>query len=142
MLAYSLKRLLQLAVTILGIVTLVFFTLRFIPGDAASAMAGDTLSGEALERLRTQMGLSEPLLTQYVRYLQNLVSLNLGQTVTTGLPIAGLLMSAIPVTFSIALTTIVLTIALAIPLGTLAAFMSYKGRKALANPITCGARFF
>ena len=89
MLGYTVKRLLQLAVTILGIVTLVFFTLRLIPGDAASAMAGDTLSGEALERLREQMGLGEPLFTQYVRYLQNLVSLNLGQTVTTGLPIAG-----------------------------------------------------
>jgi peptide/nickel transport system permease protein len=139
MLAYTLKRLLQLAVTILGIVTLVFFTLRLIPGDAASAMAGDTLSGEALERLREQMGLSEPLLTQYFHYLQNLISLNLGQTVTTGLPIAGLLMSAIPVTFSIALATIVLTVALAIPLGTVAAFMAYKGHKALDNLVTGAA---
>ena len=66
MLSYSLNRLLQLVVTTLGVVTLVFFTLRLIPGDAASAMAGDTLSGEALERLRDQMGLNKPILIQYL----------------------------------------------------------------------------
>jgi peptide/nickel transport system substrate-binding protein len=66
---YSLNRLLQLVVTTLGVVTLVFFTLRLIPGDAASAMAGDTLSGEALERLREQMGLNKPILIQYLDYL-------------------------------------------------------------------------
>ena len=54
MLEHVAKRLAQLVVTALGVVTLVFFTLRLIPGDAASAMAGDTLSGEALQRLRAQ----------------------------------------------------------------------------------------
>jgi peptide/nickel transport system permease protein len=139
MLAYSLKRLLQLAVTTLGVVTLVFFTLRLIPGDAASAMAGETLSGEALERLREQMGLNQPLLVQYGHYLQNLLVLNFGETITTGLPISGLLMTAIPITLSISLATIALTITLAIPLGTLAAFMANKGHKALDNLITGAA---
>jgi len=139
MLAYSLKRLLQLVVTTFGVVTLVFFTLRLIPGDAASAMAGETLSGEALERLREQMGLNQPLLAQYVHYLQNLLVLNFGETITTGLPISRLLMTAIPITLSISLATIALTITLAIPLGTLAAFMANKGHKALDNLITGAA---
>jgi peptide/nickel transport system permease protein len=139
MLAYSLKRLLQLVVTTFGVVTLVFFTLRLIPGDAASAMAGETLSGEALERLREQMGLNQPLLVQYVHYLQNLLVLNFGETITTGLPISGLLMTAIPITLSISLATIALTITLAIPFGTLAAFMANKGHKALDNLITGAA---
>jgi peptide/nickel transport system permease protein len=139
MLAYSLKRLLQLVVTTFGVVTLVFFTLRLIPGDAASAMAGETLSGEALERLREQMGLNQPLLAQYVHYLQNLLVMNFGETITTGVPISGLLMTAIPITLSISLATIALTITLAIPLGTLAAFMANKGHKALDNLITGAA---
>jgi peptide/nickel transport system permease protein len=139
MLAYSLKRLLQLVVTTFGVVTLVFFTLRLIPGDAASAMAGETLSGEALERLREQMGLNQPLLAQYVHYLQNLLVLNFGETITTGLPISRLLMTAIPITLSISLATIALTITLAIPFGTLAAFMANKGHKALDNLITGAA---
>lgn len=136
MLTYSLNRLLQLVITTLGVVSLVFFTLRLIPGDAASAMAGETLSGEALERLREQMGLNKPILVQYVEYLRNLVSLNFGDTVTTGLSIAGLLMTAIPITLAIATATIVLTIIISIPVGTLAAYLAHKGHKTFDNIIT------
>ncbi|MBX9634335.1 MAG: ABC transporter permease, partial [Magnetospirillum sp.] len=75
---YAAKKLAQMLVTVLGVVTLVFFTLRLIPGDAASAMAGDTLSGEALQVLREQMGLDEPLLTQYLGFLRNLAVVDLG----------------------------------------------------------------
>jgi peptide/nickel transport system permease protein len=136
MLAYSANRLLQLMVTTFGVVTLVFFTLRLIPGDAASAMAGETLSGEALERLREQMGLNDPILQQYLTYLGKLLTLDFGETVTTGLPIGDLLASAIPITLTIAVMTIVLTIMIAIPLGTLAAYLAHKGHKALDNVIT------
>lgn len=139
MLTYSINRLLQLVVTTLGVVTLVFFTLRLIPGDAASAMAGDTLSGEALERLRDQMGLNKPIWIQYVEYLYNLMNLNFGETITTGLSISGLLAKAIPITLSIAVATIVLTIVISIPLGTLAAYLAHKGHKTLDNIITGSA---
>ncbi|MDP2357550.1 MAG: ABC transporter permease [Beijerinckiaceae bacterium] len=136
MLTYSFNRLLQLVVTTLGVVTLVFFTLRLIPGDAASAMAGETLSGEALDRLRDQMGLNKPILIQYFEYLRNLVSLNFGDTITTGLSIGDLLLTAIPITLAIAVATIVLTIIISIPLGTLAAYLAHKGHKTLDNLIT------
>jgi peptide/nickel transport system permease protein len=134
--AYAAKKLLQLAVTTVGVVTLVFFTLRLIPGDAASALAGDTLSGEALERLREQMGLNEPLWAQYVTYWQKLLVLDFGQTITTGLPAAELMADAAPFTITIALLTIVLTVAVAIPLGTLAAFLAHKGRRGLDSLVT------
>ncbi len=136
MLAYALKKFAQLFVTTFGVVTLVFFTLRLIPGDAASAMAGDSLSGEALERLREQMGLTQPLMTQYALYLKSLLVLDFGQTITTGLSVYDLMKSALPITLLIALSTIVLTVVAAIPLGTLAAFMAHKGRKGLDNLIT------
>ncbi len=136
---YAAKKLLQLAVTIFGVVTLVFFTLRLIPGDAASAMGGDTLSGEALERLRDQMGLNEPIWSQYLTYWQKLLVLDFGQTITTGLSASDLMASAAPFTITIALLTIVLTVALAIPLGTLAAFMAHKGHQGLDNLITGAA---
>jgi peptide/nickel transport system permease protein len=136
MLAYSLKKLAQLFITTLGVVTLVFFTLRLIPGDAASAMAGDSLSGEALERLREQMGLTKPFLVQYLTYLKGLASLDFGETITTGLSVFGLMKSALPITLTIALSTIVFTVLVAIPLGTLAAFMAHKGHKGLDNAIT------
>jgi peptide/nickel transport system permease protein len=136
---YAVKKLLQMAVTILGVVTVVFFTLRLIPGDAASAMAGDTLSGEALERLREQMGLGEPLLTQYFGFLRDLLVVDFGETITTRIPIAELLLRALPITLTIALSTIVVAVALSIPLGTLAAFMVHKGRRWLDNALTGAA---
>jgi peptide/nickel transport system permease protein len=136
MIDYSLKKLVQLVITTFGVVTLVFFTLRLIPGDAASAMAGDTLSGDALEALREQMGLNEPLFRQYLDYLWSLARFDLGETITTRIPISDLLLKAVPITLTIAVSTIVLTVLIAIPLGTLAAFMAHKGRKTLDNLLT------
>lgn len=136
MLAYASQKLLQLIVTTVGVVTLVFFTLRLIPGDAASAMAGDTLSGEALERLREQMGLNEPIWSQYLTYWSKLLVLDFGQTITTGLSAGELMASAAPITITIAVLTIVLTVVISIPLGTLAAFLAHKGRKGLDSLIT------
>ncbi|MCC5958727.1 MAG: ABC transporter permease [Rhodobacteraceae bacterium] len=136
MVEYSLKKFAQLLFTVFGVVTLVFFTLRFIPGDAASAMAGDAISGEALELLREQMGLNAPLLSQYLIYIKGLVTFDFGVTITTRLPVADLLLRALPVTLSIAVLTIVLTVALSIPLGTLAALMAHRGQNGLDNLIT------
>jgi peptide/nickel transport system permease protein len=130
------KKLLQLVVTVFGVVTLVFFTLRLIPGDAASAMAGDNISGEALERIRDQMGLNQPLIVQYLSYLKSLVTLNFGETITTHLPVTGLLLKAMPITLVIAVSTIVVAVTLSIPLGTMAAFMAHKGRRWLDNGLT------
>jgi peptide/nickel transport system permease protein len=136
MIDYALKKSAQLLITVLGVVTLVFFTLRLIPGDAASAMAGETISGEALEIMREQMGLNEPLFAQYIGYLHGLVTRDLGQTITTRLPVAEMIGNAVPVTLSIALLTIALTIVIAIPLGTVAAYMAHKGRTRLDNLLT------
>lgn len=133
---YAVKKFFQLIVTIFGVVTLVFFTLRFIPGDAASAMAGDTLSGAALENLREKMGLNEPLLSQYLSYLKSLVMFDLGETLTTRLPVSGLLLKALPITLSMATATIILTVTISIPLGTIAAFMAHKGKRWLDNGLT------
>ncbi|PWK60278.1 ABC transporter permease [Roseicyclus mahoneyensis] len=136
MIDYAIKKSAQLFITVFGVVTLVFFTLRLIPGDAASAMAGDTISGEALDLMREQMGLNEPLMSQYFGYLRDLVMLDLGQTITTRLPIAEMIGNAIPVTLSIALLTILLTVVISIPLGTVAAYMAHKGRTRLDNLLT------
>lgn len=139
MLTYSLQRIAQLFVTVLGVVTLVFFTMRLIPGDPISAMAGDNLSGAALEAMRDQLGLNQSVLAQYLNYLGQLAVLDFGNTVTTKLPIAGLILGALPVTLTIALGTIFLTVLIAIPLGTLAAYMAHKGRRTLDNLITGAA---
>ncbi|HZG77858.1 MAG TPA: ABC transporter permease, partial [Paenibacillus sp.] len=133
---YAGKKLLQMLVTLFGVVTLVFFAMRLIPGDAASVMAGENLSGAALERMREQLGLNEPLWMQYLDFMGHLLRFDFGQTITTNLSISKLLLSALPITITIAVCTIVLAVLIAIPLGTLAAYMANKGKRWLDNALT------
>jgi len=135
-LMYAGKKLLQMLVTLFGVVTLVFFAMRLIPGDAASVMAGENLSGAALERMREQLGLNEPLWMQYLDFMGHLLRFDFGQTITTNLSISKLLLSALPITITIAVCTIVLAVLIAIPLGTLAAYMANKGKRWLDNALT------
>jgi len=139
MLGYSLKRTSQLLVTMLGVLTLVFFSIRLIPGDPAAAMAGDNLSGSAVEALREKLGLNDPVGIQYLHYLQHILSFDLGTTLTTSHSIAQLIGDAFPITFMIAAVTVVLSVLIAVPLGTVAAFLSNKGHKGLDNALTWAA---
>ncbi|TVY07907.1 ABC transporter permease [Paenibacillus cremeus] len=135
MVLYSVKKLAQMALTLLGVVTLVFFALRLIPGDAASALAGDHLSAAAMADLREKLGLNRPLWQQYLQYLGHLVQLDFGNTITTSLSIKGLLAKALPITVLIAVCTVVFSVLVAIPLGTLAAYMANRGKKMLDNAL-------
>jgi peptide/nickel transport system permease protein len=102
-------------------------------------MSGENLSGPALEEMREKLGLNVPIWTQFTHYLQNILTLNFGTTITTSLSIVGLLAKAIPITLTIAVCTVLLTLLIAIPLGTMAAFFANKGKKALDNAITWSA---
>jgi ABC-type dipeptide/oligopeptide/nickel transport system permease component len=136
MLSYSIKRTLQLLVTMLGVITLVFFSIRLIPGDPSAAMAGDNLSGAALEVFRQKLGLDAPLWIQYLDYLKSIIRFDLGNTLTTSLPITGLILKALPITFTMAAFTLIVSILIAIPLGTIAAFLANKGKRTLDNALT------
>ena len=87
MLKYVLQRLVFSIPVFLGVVTIVFLVVRVIPGDPAVAALGDYASKEAVEALRQQMGLNEPLPIQYVRFLGNLVRGELGKSMITASPI-------------------------------------------------------
>src|SRR5690606_41454507 len=97
MLTYSLKRLAQLFVTVLGVVTLVFFTMRMIPGDPISAMAGDNLSGVAHDKMSEQIELNEPILLQYLRHLGGLEDQEFCNTVSTNIPIIHIILDSLPI---------------------------------------------
>src|SRR5690606_11164023 len=90
----------------------------------------------ALDKMREQIGLNEPILMQYLHYLGGLAVLDFGNTVTTKLPIIQLILDALPITVAIATGTIVLTVLIAIPLGTVAAYLGHKGHKMLDNAVT------
>ena len=125
---YLVRRLLQLVPTVIGIVTLVFLMLRMLPGDPASFMAGENVGEEALEALRLQLGLNKPIEQQYVDYLFQVVRFDLGRSVVTSLPVSQLVAGALPVTLFLGVVSLLLGFALAVPLGTIAAFLGTKDR--------------
>ena len=128
---YVARRCAQLVPTVLGIVTLVFMMLRLLPGDPAAFIAGDNVGEEALLALREQLGLTKPIGQQYLDYLVQVGRLDLGKSIVTGLPIAQLLGSALPITLLIGGVSLVLGFIISVPLGTIAAYLASRGRGAL-----------
>ncbi len=129
--SYVVRRVAQLLPTVLGIVTLVFLMLRMLPGDPAAFIAGENIGEEALQAVRIKLGLDQPLGQQYITYLFKVMRFDLGQSIVTSLPVRQMVMAAIPVTLLIGIISLLLGFAISVPLGTVAAYMSSKGRAAM-----------
>jgi hypothetical protein len=99
----------------------VFGSMRLLPGDPAEVMAGETASPEVVASIRHQFGLDQPLPIQYVTWAGNVARGNLGDSIRTHLPVMGTIWSRVPATLELTLGAIVLTLLLALPLGTAAA---------------------
>ena len=122
MLAYIFKRILA-TVPVMGVVALfVFLMLRLSPGDPAAVIAGDYATAEDIARIRENLGLNEPIVVQFTKWLGQLLQGDLGISIFTNLPVTTLIAQRLEPTLLLTLTTIVFTVAVAIPLGTLAAW--------------------
>lgn len=102
MLTFIGKRVLA-ALPVLFIVTLLVFAMvHLIPGDAAVIAAGDNASEERIAQVRHQMGLDQPLLVQYLSWMLNLLQGDFGTSLINGRPNAETIVTALPVTLSLA----------------------------------------
>lgn len=114
----------RLALTIpvlLGVATLVFSLIHFIPGDPVQAMLGDAASPADVAEMRTRLGLDRPLLEQYGKFLQGVVQGDLGRSMRTNEPVADTIVERMPATFELALAAMLVAIGIALPLGIAAA---------------------
>lgn len=121
MIALFSRRLVGLLMTLAVVSLLIFAVMDLLPGDPASIMLGTSASPETLAALRHDLGLDRPLLLRYGLWLVGVCSGDLGQSYTYGVPVAGLILERLAVTLPLALMAIVLSVAIAIPLGVLAA---------------------
>lgn len=122
MLVYILKRV-AMTVPVMGIVALfVFLLLRLAPGDPAAVIAGDYATAEDVARIREQLGLSDPIFVQFGKWVWSLLQGDLGVSIFSNKPVTELIAQRIEPTMLLALTTILFSIAVAVPLGTIAAF--------------------
>src|SRR5688572_24384769 len=84
---YLIRRLLLTIPVLLGVATLVFSLIHFIPGDPAQAMLGEGAAPEDIAQLRQRLGLDRPLLVQYGSFLQGLVRGDLGVSLRNDQPV-------------------------------------------------------
>lgn len=118
---YVIKRLLMLIAIVLGISFLVFFIMDLAPGDAAMQILGMDATEEALDELREEMGLNDPLLVRYGRYMWNLLHGDLGYSYMYKQDVSVLFKQRIGTTLLLSLVSTILGAIISIPLGVIAA---------------------
>lgn len=111
----------QLAVALVGIVTVAFFLMRAIPGDPALYMLGDFATVEALATLRARLGLDLPVWQQYLIFLGRAAQGDLGMSVVTGEPALAEIWAAVPPSAALAVAGMAVAVAAGVPLGIIAA---------------------
>jgi ABC-type dipeptide/oligopeptide/nickel transport system permease component len=120
-LLYTVRRLALLVPQALGIVTLVFVVFRLVPGDPALLVAGPTATAEQLAAIRRDLGLHRPLWQQYLRFLADLLRGDLGTSLSLRQPVLEVLVARAGPTLALMLTSLLLTVVVAVPSGVAAA---------------------
>ncbi len=142
-LRYIGRRILFVIPQLFGIILVSFFLVKLIPGDPAVMMMGPTASQQSLDALREKMGFTQPLFTQLLRYLHDVVRGDLGTSWQTTQPVTEDLFQRFPATLELISFGLLLAILIGFPLGVAAArlkrgpvrkFADYYGLLAGAMP--------
>ncbi len=121
MLWLALRRAALAIPTLVGVVIVTFLLTRALPGDPAAYFAGPAASQAAIEEVRRALGLDRPLIEQFARYIGDLVSGNLGTSLTTGQPVMAEIAARLPASAELTLAGLLVAVSIAVPLGILAA---------------------
>ena len=121
MLSLVLKRLALAVPSLIGVVIVTFLLTRALPGDPAAYFAGPAADKVAIEQIRVKLGLDQPLPVQFVRYVSDLARGDMGSALTTGQPVAAEIRARLPASAELTLLGLILSMAIAVPLGILAA---------------------
>src|SRR3712207_6711308 len=112
MIHFLLRRALQSALTVLGVVTAAVFLVR-LAGDPSLLLLPAEASAEDIARLRQALGLDQSLVVQYLRFLANALHGDFGTSIRENSPAMGLVIERLPATLELALTSFALGIGLA-----------------------------
>ena len=109
------------------ICTLVFILLRVAPGDPVDAILGSGADEVSREILRQKLGLNESLLTQYIKYIYNILHLNFGESLSTQEPVLDIILRSLPASVELGVFSIIFALLIGFPLGFLG--LKSKGKK-------------
>jgi peptide/nickel transport system permease protein len=121
MLRYLIRRLLLTIPVLVGVATLVFALIHFIPGDPAQAMLGEGASPADVAQLRERLGLDRPLIAQYGSFLRDVLRGDLGVSLRNDQPVTQQILERMPATAELALASMAVAVLIAVPLGIIAA---------------------
>jgi peptide/nickel transport system permease protein len=126
MLGYIIRRLLA-TIPVIGMVALFVFSLLYLtPGDPAAVIAGDIATVDDIERIRQKLGLDQPFLTRFLVWATAVLKGDLGISIFTNLPVTQLIGQRVGPTLSLALCTLVVAVAVAVPMGVVGAWQAGK----------------
>lgn len=121
MIQFITRRLITLVGQVLLVGTIVFLMLRLVPGDPARAVLGETASEEQIATMRHKLGIDRPVWEQYVDWLRNAIRGDLGTSIISGRDISQDISSRFGNSAELILISIVMSLLIAIPFGTIAA---------------------
>lgn len=123
---YVLKRLLMLIPVIIGVSFLVFFIMSLSPDDPARTILGETAPIEAVEALREELGLNDPVLKRYVDYMGGLLHGDMGTSYKSDRPVFDEIIGRFPATLKLSLWGMLFAVVLSIPIGIISATKQYS----------------
>src|ERR1700709_69132 len=115
------KRLMFAIPSLIGVIIVTFLLTRALPGDPAAYFAGPAATKEAVEQIRKKLGLDRPPVQQFFHSPNGLAHGDFGTSLTTGQPVAAEIRNRLPASAELTLLGLIVSIAIAIPLGILAA---------------------
>jgi peptide/nickel transport system permease protein len=118
---YIIKRILMLIPVLLGVSFVIFFILELTPGDPAELVAGVDATKEQIEMMREQLGLNDPALVRYFKYIGNMLRGNLGTSYYSSDKVFDLFMYRFPATLTLSLSAVFFATLIAIPIGIVSA---------------------
>lgn len=121
MLKYTLKRILMLIPTVIGITLFIYLIMSLVPGDPVELLLPQEATFEQKEALRAEMGLDKPVLVQYVNYMRNVARGDFGVSWFTQQPVMAEIRSRMPYTLTLGVLSTLIATIISIPLGTLTA---------------------
>ena len=126
MIAFVLKRMAAALPVMAVVAAVVFAILRLTPGDPAAILAGDSATPEQLEAIRASMGLDQPVYLQFFNWIGHLLQGDLGTSLLSGTPVVEMIGQRMGPSIALCLSTIIVAIVVAVPLGVLAAWKQGK----------------
>lgn len=119
--AFIYRRLLTFVPTIFITITIIFFLVEIIPGDVAEVLAGPGANMLEVESLRKMLGLDLPAQERYLRFLLRLITGDLGKSLVTPMPVSKLILDSLPVTLTLAFSSMTLALLIGLPAGIVSA---------------------